>query len=46
MPYNVKFDFSRPLNTRVVDVFYVSPAVCPVLYYSVPTSGDGETVML
>lgn len=46
MPYNVKFDFSRPLSTRVVDIFYASPAINPVLYYPVPTSSEGESVML
>lgn len=47
MPYQVKFDFARPISPRVVDVYYVSPPICGVLYYSeVPSSSDGESISL
>jgi len=47
MPYQVKFDFARPITPRVVDVYYVSPPICGLSYYSaVPTSSDGDSVML
>jgi hypothetical protein len=34
MPYQVKFDFARPLSPRVVDVLYISPPICGLYYYS------------
>lgn len=49
MPYNVKFDFCRPLGSRIVDIDYVSPAICPALYYSAVASSstaDGADIML
>ena len=33
MPFQVKFDFARPLSPRVVDVYYVSPPICGLYYY-------------
>jgi len=47
MPYQVKFDFARPLSPRVVDILYVSPPICGLVYYSeVPTSSEGDGTML
>jgi hypothetical protein len=47
MPYQVKFDFARPLSPRVVDILYVSPPICGLVYYSeVPISSEGDGAML
>ena len=47
MPYQVKFDFARPISPRVVDILYISPPICGVAYYSeVPTSSTGSSVSL
>lgn len=47
MPYQVKFDFARPISPRVVEIFYESPAICGIVYYSqIPTSSDGYTSLL
>jgi len=47
MPYNVRFDFARPLSQRVVDIYYVSPPICEVFYYSeVPSSSESEGSVL
>lgn len=47
MPYQVKFDFARPISPRIVEIFYESPAICGLEYYSqVPTSSDGYSSLL
>ncbi len=46
MPYNIQFDYCRPLGTRIVDVFYVSSPICNLAYYENPTSGDGSLMSL
>jgi hypothetical protein len=47
MPYQVKFDFARPISPRVVDILYISPPIDSVSYYSeVPTSSSGDSVSL
>jgi len=38
----VKFEFSRPLTPRVVEIEYISPPVCAVAYPA--TSGETNGV--
>jgi hypothetical protein len=47
MPNQVRFDFARSFTPRVVDIFYVSPPVCGVIYFSeVPSSSTGYTSLV
>jgi hypothetical protein len=40
------FSFILPPGVRVVEIEYISPPVCPVLYYTASSSGTDGSVLL
>lgn len=46
MPDYSPFLFTLPPGTRIVEIEYVSPPVCPVLYYTaVSSDSEGSTLL-